>query len=366
MATPPRRGTLAFALLVMAALFVATGLLTGAYRAQRQQRAERHFQAGRKLAEEGKNAQAAAEYRSALSYRHRDPRYRLALALALYQMRNWAEAQAHLMELRNADPSHGLTNLMLARLAASADRIDDAATYYRSAIYGLWEERPRENRIDARFELIDLFLRTGNRKQALAQLLELAAEAPAEAAIQRRIGGLFLQAGSAREAAAAYQEALGIDRRDAEAYRGLAEAEFALGDYRAARQALQHAVLLGPAGREVERRLEQVEQIIRLDLSTPHISSSLRYRRSRALLRGTLESLDACLAESRKSADDAVDTGIKEKASKLLRGRASRNRDDAIAENVDMARRVWTVRRKFCGPAPAGDPLAVILSRLPE
>ncbi len=361
MATPPRRGTLTYTLLALAALFVATALLTRAYRAERQQRAEMHFRSGQWLAGEGKNPEAAAEYRSALSYMHRDPRYRLALALALYRMRNWAEAQAHLLELRNADPASGLTNLMLARLAAAGGRTEEAAQFYRSAIHGLWTEKPRENRIAARFELVDLLLKTKKRKQALAQLLELAAEAPAGAALQRRMGGLFLQAGSPRDAADAYRDAIGIDRRDAEAWRGLAEAEFAIGDYRAARRSLQQALESNPGSPDVERRLQQVEEIIQLDLGAPHISSAARYRRSRALLRRALASLEACLAESGRPAG----TPLGAEAEALLQGRA-KNRDQAAAENIAMIQLLWTARRDACGLPPAGDPLAVLVARLPQ
>src|SRR5690348_5680751 len=159
-------------------LFAFTTVLNSGYRATRQNRAEAHYQAGSTLAAAGRNADAVEEFRAALLYVHNDPRSRLGLARSLIAQGRWGEAESHLSELAEDDPTSGPINLMLARIVVRNRREPEAVTFYQHAVYGLWPDHPAENRTAARFELVALLERNGQEKQVLAELLDLADESP--------------------------------------------------------------------------------------------------------------------------------------------------------------------------------------------
>src|SRR5579885_625236 len=202
------RRAFAAVILSMAVLFAFTGFLVRAWRSGRSQRANRHFEMGRQLAQQGRSDQAVEEYRAALSFSPNDTRYRLALALALMSFGRLDEAEAHLGELRESDPTNAVVNLALARISVRQHDWDEAVLDYHRAIFGLWPEQPEKNRVQARFELVDLLMRRQKQKEVLAELLELAAETPGDTAVQRRVASLLLANGAARNAADLYQSIL--------------------------------------------------------------------------------------------------------------------------------------------------------------
>jgi Flp pilus assembly protein TadD len=63
--------------------------------------------------------------------------YALALAIALINLGRWEEAETHLTEVLQSDPTNGVANLMMARVSANRDRSAEAITCYHRAIYGL-------------------------------------------------------------------------------------------------------------------------------------------------------------------------------------------------------------------------------------
>ena len=161
-------------LLVMIAL---AGFLTYSYRSQRSARAEQSFKEGNALMAENRYPEAIERFRSALAISHSN-RDRLSLALALLKAERMNEAEIYLKELIRSDLNNGPANLGLAQIAARQGNVQDAVDMYHKAIYGSWAENARDNRIQARMELVAALGKFGRKTQAQAELLLLLAEMP--------------------------------------------------------------------------------------------------------------------------------------------------------------------------------------------
>jgi tetratricopeptide (TPR) repeat protein len=348
------RHALAAVLLVMALLMVATSFLARAHRTERARRAERRYTRGLELATQGRHQEAAGEYRAALSYAPAATSYRLALASELMALGRLDEAEAHLTELRETDPTSARVNLMLARIAARQDRTEDAVLYYHRAIYGLWDRDPERNRLQTRFELVEFLGEAGERKLGLADLLELAEDAPDDPEVRVRIGRLLLAFGSPYHAGEIFRAVLEMNPRDAAAYTGLGEAEFAAGRYSAARAAFSRALLRDPKDEAAARRLRQATRILELDPTLPRLSSTQRRRRSLELMRESLDALERC-----ESSPAALRDELSAAAARLLkaRRRTESDMDDALA----LAHRAWTARRRYCPKAEADQALEIVM-----
>jgi tetratricopeptide (TPR) repeat protein len=376
--------TIAIVTVALAALFVLTGFVTGAYRAERRSRGQLHYQMGVALAQHGKNQEALEEFQAALSFSRGQPEYQLALSRALLDLGRLGEAETHLRELRQADPTNGVVNLLLARIAVQQGNLDEGAIYYHTAIYGLWPDHPEQHRIETRFELIDILKKRGAKQQALAELLEMMDRVPAEdIPTRKRLGALLLASDAPRQAEEVFADVVRRQSHDAEAYAGLAKAQFARGDYRLARNSFRQALRWKPDDPDVHKRLEVCEQILSLDPDARGLSAADRFARSRRLLQETADYLDACLQKSPNSAPGQGQISTQasgqppaptqsqssaqtpgqsqatqsqapdplDAARKMLARRPPRQPSDGATEsNLSLAEQLWSARTRACGP----------------
>lgn len=363
--TSPRTYTLTFLALIL--LFVATGFLARSYRAQRQHRAEHHFDQGQRLQAQGHEAAALAQYRAALSIAGANPRYELALTLVLVDLGRLQEAQSHLQELLTQDPTNGQLNLTMARIAAAEEQTDDAITYYHRAIYGLWPDDPLDRRIKVRFELVDYLSRNGMRQQLLPALAQLQSDLPDDPDMQMRVAGMFADAAAPRQAADLFRQVIKARPRDGAAYAGLGTAQFAMGDYVAAQGTLKRAVALKTDNGDVKAHLSWVDEYLRLDPTRERLSGAERYRRSRHLLELALSSVDECLRTTQAETPAAL-VQLADHANELLKAHPRMaQRDEATDAALSTAEHLWDSRQALC-PAPpgTGTPLAALLARLDQ
>jgi tetratricopeptide (TPR) repeat protein len=240
---------------VMFVCFVITGFLTRSFRQERRDRGRQHDQLAQTLSDYGYYADAIREYSDALTYLPDSLESRLGLAQSLYALGRYNEAENHLLDLRRSDPTRALVNRSLARIAARRGDIPAAVSYYQTAIYGRWQRHPAENRLRVRLELVELLKQNGENRQLVGQLLELLDEAPGNLELRRQIGFLLIDAQSPGNAREVFEELVRERRTDGEAYAGKGQAEFALGSYEPAYQALQTAGKLGYESEEVSRLL---------------------------------------------------------------------------------------------------------------
>jgi chloride channel protein, CIC family len=353
-------------LAVLLVVIAIAGFLTYSYRSQRSARAEQYFKEGTELTAENRYPEAIERFRAALSVSHSN-RDRLSLALALLKADRTNEAGIYLKELIRSDPNNGPANLGLGQIAAQHGNIREAVDLYHRAMYGSWTENPRENRIQARMELVATLGKFGRKMQAQAELMLLLAEMPEDVVVQKQIGRLLLEYGLVRESAEVFREITQITPQDGDAYAALGQAEFSLGDFRSAQQAFSSALDGNPADETSKKKLELVEQLLALDPNLRGLNPSEKYARSRKLMEAALGSLDHCLATgidpTPSSTAKIVDAARK---SLLYRGRP-RFFGDATEANIALSERLWRVRIDSCGPLKASDELlSILMARLPK
>jgi tetratricopeptide (TPR) repeat protein len=348
-------------LLVMIAL---AGFLTYSYRSQRSARAEQSFKEGNALMAGNRYPEAIERFRSALSTSHSN-RDRLSLALALLKAERTNEAEIYLKETIHSDPNNGPANLGLAQIAARQGNVQDAVDLYHKAIYGSWAENARDNRIQARMELVAALGKFGRKTQAQAELLSLLAEIPENVVFQKQIGRLLLDYGLVKESAEVFRGITQKTPQDADGYVGLGRAEFTLGDFRSAQQAFRSALRRNPADVTSKKQLELVEQILALDPNLHGLNTSEKYARSRKLMEAALGSLDQCLAtEANPLPPSTTEIADAARKSLLYRGRP-RSFGDATEANVALSEQLWTARIDSCGPPEASDDvLSILMARL--
>lgn len=341
------RGAIVWVGIALIVLFVFISFLSRAYHGTRRSRAEARYREGTSLAQQGKNEQAAEDFRAALVYEHDDPKYRFALAKALISLGRWEEANSHLLELEQRDPTDGPINQMLARLATRAGRYDDAIDDYNRAIYGYWPENPDENRIATRLELIQVLDQEGRQKQVLAELLALAGEVPEnDLDMRRKVAAMLLAHHSPQHAAEMYRAILSTHSHDAASQQGLGEADFDLGDYVSARNAFRAALRNGAKDPAVTQRIAISEAILDLDPTLVRLSANQRRQRAEELLRRSLASVSACTT---------VPQDLSTAADKILTSKAKRRTEDDTAETLTLAQELWELRQTACAQKPETD-----------
>ena len=280
--TYPRFRTLVLlSILAVVPAFAATGVVVRLHRGQRQRlasdwvrTAEEHLGAKRPL-------EAAEAYRTALSYSRENPVYQLRLARALVSADRLPEARAYLVNLANRDPSQGAVNLELARVAARQDEHQTAVQHYRRAIDGYWADDATGQRRSARVELSSFLLQHGDRAAAVAELMALAADLPADAAQYTRTAQELAAAGAHIQALELFRRALEIDTRHAPAMLGAGRSAFAVADYPTAQRYLvRYERTADGADEESGALLETLEYLSQVNAREPRLSIAERAQRA--------------------------------------------------------------------------------------
>lgn len=364
----PRVLALVFAVMVLT--FALTAFYTQAFNNGSRERGIQHFEAAEHLMEAGDYDAAIGEYRDALLYARGDTTYRLGLARALYEANRHSEAETHLSELRAADPTSGIVNSLLARLAAWDSRIDEAVSYYRTAIHGDWDAAAPDTRLQLRLELVGLLDGNGRDQQLTAELLELLEIAPRNADIKFRLASLLLKTGVYDRASSLFRELVAADPRNREALLGRAEAEFQLSNFLTARTHYNRAQLYGDSP-ETRQRIQLCNRIIELDPTRRGIELRERFRRSRVLLERALATAEQCRnpeGEAAVGPSRTLPPASEETlghAREVLGDRRQRSSADAVEANIQLAAAVWAASRPLCDPAAEQDEaLQLVLAKL--
>jgi len=334
---------------------VIGGFFTYYQRAQRASRAQRYYDEGNVFLAKDLYEPAIEKYRDALAL-SRMSSYRLALSLALAKAGHWNEAAIYLNELLRSEPNSAPAYLGLGRIAAHEGRIDDAVALYHHAIDGKWPGNAAPNGIAARFELVQMLGQAGRVQQTQAELLSMLAAVPGTLDFRKRAAPILLKYGLAKEAAELFREIAARDAQDEEAIAGLAESEFTLGNYTAARDAFRAALKLNPNDTAASRRLDACEQILALDPSRRGLGAAERYRRSRMLLAGVLDAAGACLPPSPEAGEARKSLADPQRPPSF---------GDATEKNTALAEDLWKAALKSCTALPTPDsPLPRVLAKL--
>lgn len=245
----------------------------------------------------GNPAAAAEDYRTALSYDRENDLYRLRLSQALLASNRLNEARAHLLSLWDEEPADGEVNLALARLYARRGDASQAVRYYRNAINGVWTQAPRQQRIAARFELVQYLMQRHDVGQASAELLALQADQPSDIFDQLRLAGLLSEVGEATRAVDVYKKLLKDNPDNVQAWLGLGEASFKLSEYPQAEHALAIAVERDPGSREAHEQLDLVREVLRIAPSLRGLSMAERTQRVAEAFNTAIGRLTGCATQ---------------------------------------------------------------------
>jgi tetratricopeptide (TPR) repeat protein len=378
-----RAGVSVTAVLVIA--FVATGFLSSAYRQARVERGHRHYEIGQALQRAGNLEGAAEEYRKALLFLPDEPDYRLSLSVALVELGKLDEAQSHLQELLEADPTNGLINLMMARIDERRHKTSQAIDDFQRAVYGYWPRDKLQQRHAARWELVSLLQQQNRPNAVIGELLQLYANAPDDPEERSKIGFLLLRYGATSDALNLFRELVRDHPRYVEGFHGLGQAQLDSGDYLAARREFQRAAHLDPSDHENLNLLALANSVIELDPSLPRLRAAERLRRSHAILARVLRDLAACNpanvpqaatpsppANNAASASSVAPSPAQPLQQQLNDAAALLNKkpadlDQAALDMQDTAGRLWKERSAFCpGKAAHDQPLELVLSRIAQ
>lgn len=223
---------------ILLAAFIFTGFISSAYKKDRVAIGQSHYEAAQSLVKNGDPDEAIEQYRKALIFSPDQTDYRLALATALIKAGRVDEAQTHLEQLLEQNPTNGLLNLMLARVALQEHRTQSALDYYQRAVYEYWPPSQIAQRRQARWELIGLLGAMGKRSELVAELMQLYANSPLDQQQRAKIGFELLQNRAASEAVHLFAQ---LTQQAPQFVIRLAEAYFSSGNYVAARHESQGA-----------------------------------------------------------------------------------------------------------------------------
>ncbi len=323
------------------------------------------YAAGGALLHSGHASDAVDHFSAAVAIDRSNVNYALALAEGMLQQGRTTEAEATLRTLLDRAGNDGAVNLTMAHAMIREGRMGEAKAYFHRAVFGRWGADSVSDRNQARFELIDFLAQHGTQRELLAELLPFE-DAPADSvALRRRLGNLFISAGSPARAADMFREVLRRVPNDADAYAGMGEAAFALGNFRTARADFAEAARARPGDTHIEARMALADTVLALDPTARGVASNDRLTRSRALLARTLSAVTACGGPATAAADSArvlVAPSLAPAASL----RAPRDNSDAAAEAMmSLTIELWSARPAACA-ATARDALRLVVSRIAQ
>ncbi len=338
--------------------FVATGFASSAYHRERAGLAAMHFGRGQALENRGELEPALEEYRKALLFSPEKTEYRLSLATALLEANRLDEAQSHLEQLAQEDPTNGQINLLLGRLAVQQHKLKQAVDYYQRGVYEYWPESEFPERRQARWELASLLSQTGDRSGFIAELMQLYANLPLQDTAQKlKVGFLLLANGASSEASRIFQNLVKQTPQSSEAHRGMGEVYFSTGEYVSARHEYQRALRLSPNDQESTKALSLTNDVIDMDAALPYITGFEQVRRSRNLLSRVVKDLETCNPGSGAA-------GQRLQNAKDLLLKPSKGDDPAYMMQTAAAQ-VWADRTRLCGSSvPQDRALQTVLSRI--
>jgi Flp pilus assembly protein TadD len=329
-------------------MFALTGFCTSVYKHQRTNLGRRHYAEGQRLESTGDIEAAVEEYRKALIFAPDDTDYRISFASALIGTGRFEEAESHIDQLLQEDPTNGALNRMRARLAERQNRTSAAIDYYQRAVYEYWPPNRIAERAQARWELIHLLERAGRREEAVGELMTLYANTSIGPSGKLDIGFALLRDGASSEAAQIFRDAVRTAPRDARPHQGLGEADLASGEFVSARHEFERALKLDGQNKEAVGSLALTNTIIDMDPDLPALTSAERRRRSANLLRRVVFLLRQCSGGI--GADDRFVA-----ADNLLSGGQVKNADVPF-EMQNLAKQLWKDQTSICPDSPPSDP----------
>jgi len=368
MASPlPGRSFLAtfgMVFLAIAVLFAVDTFLARTDRMESEVEAQRLFAQGQEFMRQSTYKPAIDRINDALAIERGNRVYLLALAQAQLANGQSSDAETTLREILNSDSTDGLANLVMGRALVKEQRFPEATSYFHRAIYGHWKVDAQGNRRRARLELIDLLAQQNSKEELLSELLPMQAQnqTPQDLNTRMHLAELFQVAGSPARAADIFRNIIHEAPANAAAYKGLGEAEFSEGDYRAAQRDFQAFLRASPNDAAGLHWLDLCNQLLELDPTVRGLGAPERYRRSAALVELAQKNFSLCVNQNASPEAQA----LLAKAATALKVHVNAMRESEVSDaDLDLAVQLWQARKKECRmPAPPDSALSLIMARL--
>ncbi|HEX6323103.1 MAG TPA: tetratricopeptide repeat protein [Vicinamibacterales bacterium] len=278
----------------------------------------------------------------------RDERtYHLAFGRALAAAGNPAAARQALLTLRQTHPEDPGVNFGLAEVEASAGNVEQAVRFYQSALYGAWEPDRLDDRRRLRVRMIEYLIAQDMPSRAIAQLLLLEADLPAETGPRLEAARLFLAAGDPARALELYRRVLEEDPRSAEAQTGAGRAAFATGDFAAARRHLGRSESHEP---DVEEMRELAQAALTADPLEVRLSNAERRRRLAAGINHLARAVAACLQRAPQTRPVLADHDAALRAAAEPSAARTFEDPEAFESGVALVARAAAALPAACGP----------------
>jgi tetratricopeptide (TPR) repeat protein len=366
----PRNTLLLFSFLVLIILFLVTSFAVNAYRAKEREVAQEWYVSGERELTAGRPEAALEDFRSALVHSRNDRHIELRLAHTLAAAGHFPEARAYLLNLWEREPGNGTLNLELGRLAAHSGSVPQAVEYYHAAVYGQWDDDPAEHRRRARLELAEFLLRIGEKAQAQAELIALAADLPGDPALETQVGALLLRAAEYEHAARLFRQALRLRPNYTPALEGAGEASFAMGRYSDARRYLARASRQSALSTQSQSHLEVATLIVESDPLAPRLSGQERALRTLQAFTQSMERLSGCAAARGVSMENGLQQSDLQKLHALASALRPKVRVPKLARDPDLVEKVTDLvfeiekaTERECGEPQGLDLALLLLSR---
>jgi len=363
----PRDTTLLLMIGVLLLFFTVAGFAARSYHTKKESLGKEWFSRGVENLRGDRADTAIRDFRTALVYEPDSSQYRLYLAQALMRAGRFEESRTYLLNLWENEPGNGQVNLELARLAARRNDTAEAYRFYRNAIYGVWQTDPTARRRATRLELCEFLVKAGQKEEAQAELVALAADLPADAALHLHVAELFLKAEDYARAAREFQGVLKSDAGSVQALAGAGKAFFQMGDYARARRYLQQAVRRNPKDAETAQLHEVADLVIRGDPFDSRISTREKIRRALDAYQQASARLQACAdspGQPSSGGQNAAQLELLrarvEQQRPLMRASRLRRDPDQLITAMDVVFDIEERTAPICG-APTGKDLALLL-----
>jgi tetratricopeptide (TPR) repeat protein len=146
------------------------------------------------------------------------------------------------------------------------------------------------------------------------------------------------------------------NKQDAGALEGLGDAEFANGEYTAARDAYHDSLALDPANAAIAKRADLCERILALEPDLRGLGAAQRYERSLKILAAVMDELARCGG----GGDSAA---LQQAQAALARKKRPSSYSDAADSNRALALELWGARSPSCA-AGGDDALDRVMAQL--
>jgi hypothetical protein len=141
-----------------------------------------------------------------------------------------------------------------------------------------------------------------------------------------------------------------------DAYIGLADAAFSLGNFTSAQTNLVAAQKISPDDSTVVARVALADSAIALDPIQRGLSMPQQFQRTKVLLQLTLASVRACLRNEASPLVTAVDS-----SARMLVARP-----ESIEQGLTLAQQLWGLRNTHCARDPQPSPLSLVQERIAQ